>query len=271
MWKATSAGNTVYLLGSIHIGNDDFYPLAPEIDAAFAESKNLVVEVNVDDPDMTAKMTKLVAEKGRYKEGDTLTSKVSKKNADAFKAYCEKKGYPFDQMNMLRPWLFSLTITLLEAQALGFKAELGIDKHFLALAKDKMPIKELESAETQIGMLSGFSDELQETLLAKSLGDVDSMNEKMTSAIKAWKTGNTKALEDLMVTDELKKHPEFLPMIEKIIYERNVGMADKIDGYLKSNEKHFVVVGAGHLVGEKGLVNLLIKKGYKVEQVSRTK
>jgi hypothetical protein len=56
----------------------------------------------------------------------------------------------------------------------------------------------------------------------------------------------------------------------KLLDDRNVKMAEKIDGYLKEKGPTFVCVGAAHLVGEKGLVKLLTAKGYKVEQVKHT-
>jgi hypothetical protein len=54
-----------------------------------------------------------------------------------------------------------------------------------------------------------------------------------------------------------------------MIDDRNDGMAKKIDGYLKTKDVHFVVAGAAHLMGEKGIVKLLEKAGYKVEQSKR--
>ena len=55
-------------------------------------------------------------------------------------------------------------------------------------------------------------------------------------------------------------------MYEKLIYERNRTMAQKIEEFLKTKETYFVIVGAGHLVGEKGIVGILKKRGYRVEQ-----
>jgi len=57
-----------------------------------------------------------------------------------------------------------------------------------------------------------------------------------------------------------------LPVYEKLLYERNNTMATRIEGFLKAGGRYFVVVGAGHLVGKKGIIELLKKKGYPVEQ-----
>src|SRR4051812_14368470 len=128
-WKVTGASNTVYLLGSIHVGSETFYPLADEIENAFADSKVLVVEVNtnkVDSGDLEAQL----ADKGMYEERDSLAKHVSGPTLQKVRAYFAAKGLPGEQMERFRPWALSVTITQLEMQSLGFKSELGVDKHF---------------------------------------------------------------------------------------------------------------------------------------------
>jgi uncharacterized protein YbaP (TraB family) len=56
-------------------------------------------------------------------------------------------------------------------------------------------------------------------------------------------------------------------MYEKLLYTRNKNMVSKITEYLQTHETYFVIVGAGHLVGERGIVELLRKRGYLVEQL----
>ncbi|MEW6419537.1 MAG: TraB/GumN family protein [Nitrospirota bacterium] len=53
---------------------------------------------------------------------------------------------------------------------------------------------------------------------------------------------------------------------EKLIYERNRNMVSKIEDFLKTKETYFIVAGAGHLVGNKGIIEMLRNKGYNVEQ-----
>jgi uncharacterized protein YbaP (TraB family) len=71
---------------------------------------------------------------------------------------------------------------------------------------------------------------------------------------------------EAVITKSIKEDPKLVPIYEKLIYERNRRMVSKIEGYLKGNGTYFVVVGAGHLIGEKGIVETLGKKGYRVEQ-----
>ena len=57
------------------------------------------------------------------------------------------------------------------------------------------------------------------------------------------------------------------PIYDALIYNRNKNMVSKIEDFLKAKETYFVIVGAGHLIGEKGIVESLRKKGYFVEQM----
>jgi len=57
------------------------------------------------------------------------------------------------------------------------------------------------------------------------------------------------------------------PIVVKLFDERNMRMTSKIEGYLNSSGSYFVIVGAGHLVGKRGIVELLKNKGYGVEQL----
>src|SRR5262249_633197 len=95
------------------------------------------------------------------------------------------------------------------------------------------------------------------------------LKETIQKLTAAWKSADTTALEELMIKKSLREHPETKPVLEKLLDERNVAMAQKMDGYLKGKETHFVVVGAGHLIAEKGIVKLMEKKGYKVEQIMK--
>ncbi len=69
------------------------------------------------------------------------------------------------------------------------------------------------------------------------------------------------------MTKSSKEDPRLAPIQEKLIYDRNRKMISRIEGYLREKGTYFVVVGAGHLIGERGIVEALRKKGYPVEQL----
>jgi len=70
----------------------------------------------------------------------------------------------------------------------------------------------------------------------------------------------------LLIQDDLQKYPQFQAIHKKLFTERNIDMADNVAGFLKGQGTYFVVVGAGHMVNDDGIVSLLQKKGYNVER-----
>ena len=268
-WKVKdSKGNDkVYLLGSIHVVPDDLYPLKKDIEDAFKVSDYLVVEADAANIDMV-KVQQLTMQKGMYSGGETLKSKIPEKLYNSLAEELKKTGmFTIDLAATMRPWLISLTLTQLQLMQMGLNMENGIDMYFLKMAKDKKEILELESAEFQIELLSSFSDELQIEFLKSAVEESPDIKVKFENMLDAWKKGDTKELVKI-IKEEYKDKPKLQPVYDKLIYDRNVTMTDKIEGYLndKSDKKYFVVVGAGHLVDKGGIVDLLNKKGFKVEK-----
>ena len=139
-----------------------------------------------------------------------------------------------------------------------------------AARKGNKPIVELESADEQLSLLNDLPDKAGAEFLASTLDSAAETKKLIDRMVKAWKTGDAAGLEKLLITDPLRERPGLKSAYAKLFDERNVKMAAKIEGYLKKSEQpHFLVVGAGHLIGRNGILKLLQKKGYKVEQVKR--
>ncbi len=264
LWEAKSARNSVYILGSIHLAKPSLYPLDKRIEDAFKGSNTLVVEVNIEAFDPIA-LQQTFMERGVYSDGSTLGDHLSKKTFKMVEEKLGGSGLGLGPMAIFKPWFLSITLSTLELLKLGFDPEYGVDKHFLKKAKGKR-ILELESLEYQLSLFDGFTDKQQDLLLFSTLLDLKIIEKEMDNLIKAWKNGNADKVEEILMKG-LDEHPEILPIIEKIFYERNRKMVLKIERYLGTNDTHFVVVGAGHLVGEKGIVQLLKKKGYSLQQL----
>jgi uncharacterized protein len=267
LWKATSPTNTLYLFGSIHVGDKDFYPLPVEVERAFARCKALILEVDVNHLDQVA-LRRLVLDKGTYPKGQNLWNNLSKETAARLKKYCARKGIPLAEVEWLRPWVVYLDLQEVELKALGLSEEYGVDRRFAARAKEaKLPVLGLETAESQVNLLAGFAPALQEKLLSATIAGSHT-RDTTRKLIAAWRTGDTKATEEEALRAPVRADPAFQEVIEKIFDERNGEMARKVAGYLEQKgTPYFVVVGAGHLVGEKGLPRLLQARGYKVERV----
>ncbi len=269
MWKVQGAKGTVYLLGTIHVGKDNFYPLPPEIEKAFNSSEALVGEVD-QTRENGAEIQQMIAAAGIYPEGDTLSNHITKKTATALHGYLSHSTMPAATLSRMKPWLASITVMMDEVQRDGFDPKNGIDKHFMDEAQEmKKPIGQLENADFQVRLISGFPEDLQDKLLYSSLLEAKSTKESIETMARAWQTGDAQELERIISKDE-REHPELKPLYEKICYDRNQAMVRKIQGWLDKPHKYFVVVGAAHLLGPRGILKLLENAGNKVEQVTRS-
>ena len=264
-WKVTSPTSVTYLLGSIHLGSKDMYPLPKEIEDAFANSAALLVEADIRKVDM-AKMQTLVMSKGLYPPGDSLWNHITPETRKKLEQFCEQYGLPAANLAQMKPWVVSLTVASLPLLKAGMDPNLGIDMYFLNKA-DKKRVVEIESAEWQIDLISGFPDDLQEKFLAASVEEGFDMQSNLKRLRDAWTTGDADKVDAIIREDS--KTPE--KITRAMLQDRNPHMADAAEQFLKGKEQAFLVVGAAHMVGKEGVVALLQKRGYKVEQVALTK
>lgn len=263
LWKVESKSAAVYILGSLHALKREMYPLPEKMEDAFSKSEVLVVEANINDLPPEGILGML--EGALYMGNEGLERHLSKETYEIAKTRLNRFGMPIEFFDKSKPWFLALMITALEMQRLGFDPEYGIDNHFLKKAAGGKRIIELESVTYQMNLLSTLSERDQESFLLYSLRDLDILATEMDTLTKAWNAGDTDALESI-ISRGAQEDPRIIPIYEKLVYERNTTMASRIEGFLKTEGRYFVVVGAGHLVGKKGIIELLKRRGYSVEQ-----
>jgi uncharacterized protein YbaP (TraB family) len=264
LWRIQSKTNTVYVLGSIHYLKKEVYPLDEKIESAFAQSDILVVEANINDIKQ-GDIQKLIGS-AFYLGSETLEKNVSTETYEMVKKELGEFGLTLEVIDKERPWFLALTLASLGTLKLGFDPNYGIDKYFLSKATGKKKILELESFDHQINLLSQLSDKDQELLLLYTLKDINVLKKELDKLVQAWISGDAKGVESI-VTRSLEEEKRLSPIYERLIYERNRDMASKIEDYLKTKETYFVIVGAGHLVGNQGIIEMLKEKGFLVEQL----
>ncbi|HUL20318.1 MAG TPA: TraB/GumN family protein [Thermodesulfobacteriota bacterium] len=264
LWKIQSQTTTAYVLGSLHYSKKEMYPLSEKIEKAFGESSILIVEADVND--VKKFDIQKFAERALYPENDTLEKHVSPEIYERVVKETSGLGIPIELLNKQKPWFLAMTLAAFESLKLGFDPNLGIDKYFLSKAEGRKKILELESLDYQFNLLSEFSDKDQELFLLYTLKDLKVMEEELGRLTQAWTSGDTKTMEAIL-TRSASEDKRLSFIFEKLIYERNRKMASKIEDFLRTSETYFVVVGAGHLVGDRGIIDILKGKGYRIEQL----
>ena len=266
LYKITSPSSTVYLLGSIHLAKPELYPLKQPIEDAYSKSDILVVELDPQSPHTMKVIQQSMFREGLYPPGKTLKSELSLKTYILLKKYLLNIGLSLDIMQPMRPWSVMLQLSVMEMMRLGYSPQLGIDQHFLNKAKqDKKKVLELETAEEQMALLSRDDKEFQDLLLRYTLEEMHQMEPLLNKMFSSWKAGDAKTLATV-VDSSLVADKRLEGIYEALITKRNYTMTKKIQSYLKRDKTYFVIVGAGHVVGREGIVDLLEQRGYKVEQ-----
>jgi uncharacterized protein YbaP (TraB family) len=262
IWKISSEVNSIYLLGSIHMASPEIYPLDSSIEDAFELADNLVVEVDITQLDEMHTL-QLIMDYGTYPPGDGLRDHISD---DLYAQLVEQLGFYMVTLDIYRPWVVVLTQEQMQLQELGYNPQYGIDLYFInKAAETSKDIIELETADFQFELLSSFPDELMILILEESVAN-PLTQEDLDMLFEAWEDGDAVEME-LLLFEALTEEPALAPYYDKMFYERNINMAEIIEGFLANDETYFVVVGAGHLVGENGLIDILDGKGYVTEQL----
>jgi uncharacterized protein len=264
LWKVQSKTSTLYLLGSIHFMKPVNYPLNPGIEKTFEQSDFLVVEADISDPSKLNSDRML--QSAIYSENDSIEKHLSAETYRYVKEETEKMGLPVELIVRQKPWVLALTLEGLELMKLGYDPAQGIDAHFLSKAQGKKKVLELEGVDQQLALLSNFSDKDQELFLLYTMKDLNLLSTQTDRLVKAWSTGDVEAIESL-ITKTIREDRRLEPIFKRLLDDRNRTMVAKIEDYLKSRETYFVVVGAGHLVGSKGIIQLLKDKGYSLQQL----
>lgn len=171
LWVVKDADTTLYLFGTIHLlpKNADWHYDA--LDHALAQSDALVVEITDDNP---ANMTALVLRLG-IDAAHPLSSLLSSGDFHRLELAARKAGLPgTTALNVMRPWLATLTLTLAPLTKAGLDPARGVDRQLREMmTKAGKPGRALETAEQQIHFLADMPTAMQLDMLRQTVHEAD--------------------------------------------------------------------------------------------------
>lgn len=264
VWRVSSGSNVIYLGGTVHLLRPSDYPLPDEYEDAYQDSDELYFET-----DITAMTTDLniqvqMSQRLTYQDERTLRTVLSTEAYDALNEYAMSTGLPLMMLEKMKPGLLISTLQVLEFQKLGFTPQ-GVDAFFNSRAMgDAKNTGALETIEEQIGFIAAMGEGNESEFVLLSIADLEDTEQMMAQMISAWRSGNARQLQELFVDDMRNQAPE---VYDSLLRQRNLKWMPQIDAMLRDNDKEFVLVGAAHLVGEDGLLEMLQARGYDVTQL----
>jgi len=263
LWKVIAGNGSFYLQGSIHTLQAGNYPLAPAIEQAYAVSETLVLEVDMKEM-ATPETQRQILAKAMLPDTETLQQVLDADTYGKLSAACAQAGPPVAGLAKLKPWFATMTLVLFRLQAMGFDPQHGLDTYFNNKAiADGKKVLGLETVDFQIDLFVSLSEKNPDDFVARALADINLLEEEIVPLEKAWTAGDIETLGALM-SKSFEGYPE---LYSTFVLDRNKRWIKTLDGLLEKPGTAMVVVGAGHLPGKGGLLELLRQKGYALEQL----
>jgi len=267
LYEIRTVGNTVYLFGTLHVGKPEFYPLSRQVNRALADSQRLYLEVNLTD---TATVNAETVAMAMYGDGITLDQKLPPALMEKVRARLARHQFSQQLALKMKPWMLAHTLLLLEAKRRGYDPELASEFHLLGYAgAEHKEILGLESLSDQFAVFDRMSQAQQQAFLEQTLSEFDDarFETRLKALFDAWANADAQALEDELQYEKTQDSVFASILLPRLIDERNRAMTDRIADIARSGTKSFVAVGALHLVGKEGIVELLRRRGFAVRQL----
>ena len=257
VWALHGTHNTVYLAESVHLLKPGESTLPGALTRAYADSRELVMEMDLAKLD-TGNVSAWMLEHGKYPEGQSMEQALGPERYARVLAQATALGLPLEELAVLRPWVAALTLTDLMYLKLGYQPDAGVEEQLIARAQaDGRPTAGLETLDEELGQLEHLSPEDQARFLELTLTDLKDTGSETDQMLGAWRTGNNSELA-AELSDAYKQFPE---LYRVLVSERNARWLPQIRAYLNGDHNVLIVVGALHVVGKGGLLDLLRNAG----------
>jgi len=263
LWKVRGDHNSVYLLGSIHVLSKQAYPLKRALERAFDDADQVVFEIDLTRFDQRS-FSKEFSRTAFYPPGQSLSSKLTPQTIEQLNSVLPGYGLSLKRVERLRPWFLAEALSSRTLERAGFSDRFGIDLYFYRKAKAAgKPVLGLETLRDQAEIFDRFNDRQNEQYLSSTLSGLPEYAEMIRRLVNAWKDGDVRLLDRLLNQDK-KADPI---THETLFSRRNSKWMPEIERFAHGNGNYLIIVGAGHLVGDDGVVAQLRRAGFSVRQL----
>lgn len=262
LWVIRDADSTLYLFGTVHVLRPTTGWATDRIDAAFDSADQVIFEIS--NPDDQAAMIPIVQRLGLAPQ-TPLSSLLTPEEYADLEAAAATIGVPAGQMNIFRPWLAGLTLSVTPLIKAGYDPQSGVELVLKAraLAAGK-PITGFETLEEQVGLIAGMPEDAQLDFLRSTLDSYDNATVELDRLVAAWAQGDVEAIERYGV-EEMKAESE--AVYRTLLVDRNVNWAGQIQTLLDGSGTVFIAVGAAHLAGDDSVQAILERRGVRATRV----
>lgn len=244
-----------YLFGTMHLLCAEDAQLSDSLRFAIDAAKQVYFEIDLDNMMETLGAMRYLYMNNDMSLADLLTADEYQRVKDYFKK--NKTMLPFSMMEKLKPYFVT---SLIEESKFPCASKDGMEQVIMKEAKkDKKPINGLETVQFQASVFDSIPYQHQAKELLKMIDSAGTGDDSSTSKIaEVYRAQDITKMQELTAGEEGMR--EFLDLL---LYRRNANWADKMPAIMRDAPALFAV-GAGHLGGEKGVIELLRKAGFSV-------
>jgi hypothetical protein len=269
IWMLEDEDNVAYIIGTIHLLKPETQWSTAYFEELLASVDQVWFEADVNSPEAQAQMQALIPQLGLNPQGQTLSSMMSDEAKANLATLAQRMGVAPEAMmaslDPLQPWLASVSLASAMAMAQGYDPQYGVEVALQAMIEPITDdVRYFETAEQQLGFLSGLPQAVQLRDLESSLKQSVEEPYLLDELAIAWEVGDIETI-DHMINDRMKSDsPE---MYQTLIVNRNYDWGEQIDQIMMGDEDVMIAVGVGHLPGPEGLAEVLRNLGYGVWQI----
>ncbi|MDY7576933.1 TraB/GumN family protein [Herbaspirillum sp. RTI4] len=267
LYKVSSGSHVLYLFGTIHVGNSDFYPLEPRLMAVLDKATTLALEL---DPFNAGAMQSALQRYGMYPAGQSYANDLDPRTRQQLQSLLKHYGIPASSVATMRPWMLATVVTLGESAAQGYTSDFAVDSYLASWSKQRgKKIIELESADRQLALLGNLSPAQQLRFLRDTMDELNSADgrRQIREIVQAWNLSDRPMMERLL--QEMTLDPGYASQFTRkvLLDQRNPGLAEGIAALLRKESNSVAAIGVLHLIGDGNVALRLQQQGYAVEQI----
>ncbi|MAC87956.1 MULTISPECIES: TraB/GumN family protein [Maricaulis] len=264
IWHLSDTDSDVYIFGTFHILPPSLDWRSEELRALIASTDMLVLEADVHSPESQAAMQPLVMQYGLNPSGVTLSSLLSDTANASLAEIAPTVGFAPAMLEPMRPWLAQIALAVGQMQALGLDPNAGVEMVLLGMVEGReMRMGYFETAEQQLGFLAGMPDDVQARAFEQGLEDMAELPTMLDTLVTAWAVGDMETIDSEINASMREDAPE---AYQVMIVQRNENWIPQIAEIMDGEGTVFIAVGAAHLPGENGVIELLREQGYEVSR-----
>ena len=258
LWEISGNGlqQPSYLFGTIHMICKEDFLISEIVKQKFNSSKQVYLELDMDDPQLQVTMMQQM----QLPDKETLKNKLGESDFKKLDSFLQKEM----NMNLVMFDKFKpmMVMSILAQRLLPCAGMESYDMNFAKMATEqKKELLGLEKVEDQLGVFDAIPDSLEIRSIMNMVNDFESHKKEFSRMSSIYKTQDLDALYQLMA-----ESPEMMGSQELLLDRRNRNWIPVMESVMK-NSSTFFAVGAGHLAGSQGVLELLRKQGYKVKGI----